>query len=161
MTERTSYDTIAGGTPDLDEQHEARTVRRTDTDGTVYMMSEIGDGTFVQWSDCRTCRKRVGECGCAGGPVEPTYIERWRTERFKNSFTGRGVESALPTLLRTRDRRIDAVIRLLRSQGYTIEPPDGATETVAPASDTHRNVDDGLDNAIAAAKAAKSEEDAE
>lgn len=119
----TTYETVAGTQPDTDEQHEARTITRTEGDGTLYMMSEIGDGTFVQWGNCDRCTKRIKDCSCKGGPKEPAHIERWRVARFADSFLGRGVEPALPEAIRPRDRRIAAVMRFLLARGYRIEAP--------------------------------------
>lgn len=126
------YETVRGTDANQDEQHEARLMKRTTPDGIVQMMSEIGDGVFVAWSTCRSCRNQIVECACPGGPVEPEYMQKWRDERFTKSFDRRGALPALPELLRTRDRRIDAVVRLLRSKGWCIEPP---AETVAVESE--------------------------
>jgi len=140
-----SYETVAGTEPDTDEQHEPRTVIRTDADGTTYMMTEIGDGSFVQWGDCHACRKRVGQCGCPSGPTAPSHIERWRINRFKDSFKERDVEPPLPVLLKQQDRRIAAVIRLLLSRGYTILPP-GALDGVQKAAQEAQNTAHGDSN---------------
>jgi hypothetical protein len=134
-----TYTTIAGTDPHPDEQHEARTILRGRTDGGqltegTFMMTEIGDGTFVQWSECKTCLKRVDECGCPTGPVEPDYIARWRTNRFTDSFKGRGVEPPLPLHLEQRDRVLNAAIRDLTERGYTITAPTTAPEDTAPTT---------------------------
>lgn len=118
-----TYETVAGSTPDVDEQHEPRTVQHTRPDGSVHMMTEIGDGIFVAWATCRTCSKQVPACTCKGGPVEAEYMSRWRDERFTKSFDRRGVEPALPAALRHRDRRVAAVIRFLLARGYRISAP--------------------------------------
>lgn len=124
MTETniSTYETVDGTEPSIDEQHEARTVRRDRQEGS-YMMSEIGDGVFVQWSDCRTCKQLVEACKCANGPTEPEYIHRWRINRFVDSFKGRGTEPALPVALKDRDRRVNGVIRYLLELGYSIVAP--------------------------------------
>jgi hypothetical protein len=88
----TEYVTTAGTPAEPEVQHEPRTMRRNEAGGEIYMMTEIGDGVFVQWSQCATCAKHVGECGCPGGPKEPDYMTRWRTQRFTQSFADRGVE---------------------------------------------------------------------
>lgn len=81
------------GTPAVEHgTHEPRTVKRTTTTGDeveVHMMSEIGDGVFVQWSQCSSCTKGITTCTCAGGPQEPAYISRWRDARFERSLNAR------------------------------------------------------------------------
>lgn len=119
-----TYTTLTGTEPDIDEQHEARTVVADVDEGTQYMMSEIGDGTFVAWSNCRKCHEPIKRCACAGGPTEPKHITEWREKRFTTSFKGRGAEPALPVLKKTLDRRVDAVIRLLLSKGWIVESPE-------------------------------------
>lgn len=128
-----TYETIAGSTPDMDEQHEARTIVRSEENGTKYMMTEIGDGTFVQWSRCTACKNDVAQCKCSNGPQEPDYIEHWRVNRFKDSFTGRNAEPPLPEALKQRDRTVDAVLRKLRAEGWTLISPQG--DTLAPEPD--------------------------
>ena len=86
-----TYAPIAGTPADPEVQHEARTQHRVDPDGTLHMMTEIGDGVFVQWSQCARCGKGITECKDAGGPVEPEYMQRWRTQRFAKSFAERGI----------------------------------------------------------------------
>ena len=122
-----TYITTAGTEPSIDEQHEARTLTRGRQEG-VYMMTEIGDGIFVQWSNCRTCRKYTDQCTCPDGPAEPDYMQRWRINRFATSFQGRGVEPALPEALANRDRRVNAVTRYLLALGYKIEAPEFKSE---------------------------------
>lgn len=119
----TDYQTLTGTQPNAEEQHEPRTILRKNEDGSVYMMTEIADGTFVQWSNCGKCSRRVVECKCATGPVEPSYVLKWRTGRFTDSFTGRGAEPPLPANLKTRERVTDAVLRDLRGKGWTLLPP--------------------------------------
>lgn len=153
----TEYATTAGTAPDPDEHHEARTMTRTSNDGTVYMMTEIGDGTFVQWSTCTRCHERIAGCKCADGPAEPAYMEAWRTRRFIDSFTRRGAEPPLPTAIKTRSRVINAVLRELRDKGWTITAPDNPTaEPVTPTlpkAEDGEAVEDGLTNALAAVRA--------
>lgn len=125
-----TYTTVSGTEPDSDEQHEARTIRRDRQEGS-YMMTEIGDGVFVQWSTCTACKNQVEECKCPTGPAEPGYIHRWRINRFAESFAGRGVDPALPVVLRDRDRRVNAVTRYLLAQGFTITAPESKLEVPA------------------------------
>lgn len=122
-----TYTTVDGTEPNPDEQHEARTIKRDRQEGS-YMMSEIGDGVFVQWSSCTRCKNQVEHCSCPEGPQEPAYMQRWRINRFTDSFKGRGVEPALPEVLRNRDRRVNAVIRYLLDLGFTIEGPETRSE---------------------------------
>ena len=95
MTEVTAkpptYEPVSGTPADPEVQHEARTQHRIDPDGTLHMMTEIGDGVFVQWSQCARCGKHISECKDADGPVEPEYMQRWRTQRFAKSFAERGI----------------------------------------------------------------------
>lgn len=139
----TTYETVAGTPANVDEQHEPRTIKRTNDDGSIYMMTEFQDGTFVAWTTCDKCRRQVSSCTCANGPTEPAYIERWRLERFTKSFTGRQLLPALPVTLKQKDRRINAVIRLLRSQGWTLTPPDVAEEALESAVAEEREPYDG------------------
>jgi len=87
----TEYQTIAGTPAQPEVQHEARTIERIEPSES-YMMTEIGDGVFVQWSQCARCMKRLGVCKCLEGPQEPEYMTRWRTARFAKSFSDRGVQ---------------------------------------------------------------------
>lgn len=134
MSNPSTYTTISGTAPDADEQHEARTIQRDRQEG-LYMMTEIADGTFVQWSECAGCHKRVGECTHADGPLEPDYISRWRIGRFTDSFKGRGVEPPLPVALEQRDRVLNASIRELAGRGFTITPPASDEIQVNPDSE--------------------------
>lgn len=123
------YETVAGTPPDLDEQHELRTiVRRDEDDQMLYMLTEIADGTFVAWDQCARCNKRVNDCSCPSGPVEPGYIARWRTDRMTAGWADRGVEPALPTTITERDRTKRAVIRALLAEGYTVIAPERPEE---------------------------------
>jgi hypothetical protein len=88
----TEYQTVDGAAPQSNVQHEARKVRRNDGGGELHMMTEIGDGVFVQWSQCSRCGKHVSECADAGGPLEPDYMKVWRNQRFQQSFAERGIE---------------------------------------------------------------------
>ena len=118
-----TYENVEGTEPDVDEQHQPRTTKHFDDGELVQMMTEIGDGTFVAWTDCRACKKRVKDCACPGGPVEPEYMMKWRDQRFTHSFTRRHAPPALPEAIRTRDRLINAALRYLRGLEWTIEPP--------------------------------------
>lgn len=117
-TPKHEYEVVAGTEPQSYVEHEPRTVVHsivTSGDADVNMMSEIGDGTFVAWSTCRKCGKRVGACTCAGGPVEPEYITRWRHDRFAQELNTRPEPEH--TLL-------PSVLDWARSRGYVIGKVD-------------------------------------
>ena len=138
-----SYETVTGTEPDVDEQHEPRTVQHSRPDGSVHMMTEIGDGTFVAWTTCRACSKQTSACTCKGGPVEPEFMQRWRDERFTKSFERRSAEPALPVTLRHRDRRVAAVIRFLLARGYEIiAPGEKGDAGIIDPDDTSGDSDD-------------------
>jgi len=126
-----TYETVEGTEPDVDEQHEPRTLKHFVDGSLEHMMSELGDGTFVAWSQCQQCRKHARDCACPGGPVEAEYVQRWRDDRFTHSFGRRHALPSLPEATKTLNRRIDSVLRLLQSQGWTITPP--ATKVALPA----------------------------
>lgn len=100
------YETVTGTPAGEHVTHEPRTITRRDLDEgggqRVAMMSEIRDGTFVQWSTCTTCWNEVAGCKCPGGPQEPDYISRWRESRFRSSLDERPEpeRELLPSLLR-------------------------------------------------------------
>ena len=123
-----TYENVEGTEPDVDEQHQPRTTKHFDDGELVHMMTEIGDGTFVAWTECRACKKRVKDCTCPGGPVEPEYMMRWRDQRFTHSFERRHAPPALPEAIRTRDRLVNAALRYLRGLGWAIEPPAKSPE---------------------------------
>lgn len=81
----TKYELVEGTPPHPEQIHAARTFFRDST----YMMTEIGDGMFVQWGTCSKCSHRVDSCTCAGGPVPPDHIARWRDERFSKELLHR------------------------------------------------------------------------
>lgn len=116
---------VTDGTPAVPHgTHQPRTLTRTTTTGdevSTYMMSEIGDGVFVQWSKCATCSSSVGSCGCQDGPKEPDYISRWRDKRFDGSLNARPEPDfeALP-----------GVVKYLKSHGYTVLTKDELKEYV-------------------------------
>lgn len=83
------YATIEGTEPSEDAPHEARTILRSEDDGSMYMMTEIEDGVFVAWGECRSCSQRVHRCKCKTGPVMADYVARWRDERFEKSVRHR------------------------------------------------------------------------
>ena len=120
-----SYEAVEGTKPGPYTKHDARTLQKVITPGPhhddhdLHMMTEIGDGVFVAWTNCRTCTKRVANCKCAGGPVEPPYMVRWRQERFEKELNARPEPpiEAIPMLL-----------SWLRGRGYTITKPRGAGE---------------------------------
>jgi hypothetical protein len=122
---KNEYETT-DGTPAVEHgTHEPRTIVRTNTTGdevSTYMMSEIGDGVFVQWSQCATCSSGVATCTCTDGPQEPAYITKWRDARFERSLNTRPeIEfTALP-----------GVVKHLKKQGYTVLTKDELAEYVA------------------------------
>ena len=139
--QKTLYTQLLGTFPSEDERHEPRTLVRENLDDSIYMMTEIEDGVFVQWSACDKCHKHAGNCGCKGGPTMPAYITKWRDMRFKNSIKHR---QRIAT-----DDQVD-------------EPDDPAPEEEARVggSDARQNIDDGLASAQAAVAAQQSQEDA-
>lgn len=127
---KNEYETTEGTPAVAHGTHQPRTIVRTNTTGddvSVYMMSEIGDGVFVQWSQCATCSKPVGgdpgrDCGCPDGPKEPGYIAKWREQRFDRSLNARPEPDfeALPS-----------VVKFLKARGYTVLTKDELAEYVA------------------------------
>lgn len=115
-------------------KHEPRTIEHeaTDPDGNVSLslMTEIGDGTFVAWTDCRRCSKRFTLCACAEGPQEPDYIERWKAKRFDKSFDGR------PNLGHEREVT-ERIVATLRDRGYVVgEIPEPIIKEVPVETDS-------------------------
>lgn len=115
-------------------KHEPRTIEHeaTDPDGNVSLslMTEVGDGTFVAWTDCRRCAKRFTLCACAEGPQEPDYIERWKAKRFDKSFDGR------PDLSHEREVT-EKVVATLRDRGYVVgEIPEPIIKEVPVETDS-------------------------
>lgn len=108
------YETIEGDTPHERVQHEARTVKHAIDGSLVSMMTEIGDGVFVAWGECRRCSERVTNCTCSDGPSEPPFMQKWRDERFEKSFNTRPE----PTI-----EVLASVIDFLTERGYTVEKP--------------------------------------
>lgn len=164
-----TYETTAGTQPNSNEQHQVRTMTRTDP-GLTHMMSEIGDGVFVQWSSCHTCQRRVQACTCPTGPVEPDYLKTWRTQRFTSSFEDRPTP-ALPFgtregLLRMAQEAQDAAygdsndteIDLLREaleaalDALGLALPDGHDPGLDEDDDEADPVNTGLEAAILAAR---------
>lgn len=94
----TQYETVEGTNPfdNPEEEHDPRTIERIEDDGSLYMMTEIDDGVFVQWSTCYGCRKNVKTCTCKAGPKAPDYIDRWRDERFEKSIHRRKARARDP-----------------------------------------------------------------
>lgn len=113
-TPKHTYETTQGTKPTPHGQHEPRLVAHTVTTGDdtdLHMMSEIGDGVFVSWTNCRRCSKRVYDCKCEGGPVEPHYMKPWRDKRFERELTTRPEPSY--TLLPT-------IIEWVKERGYRV-----------------------------------------
>lgn len=155
----TKYDTIEGTAPSEEVQHQSRVITRTEDDGMVYMMTEVEDGVFVQWSQCHSCSQSPAGCTCKTGPVLPPYIAKWRDQRFEKSIRHR--KSTKPE---TQDDDAQAEYDNAPELQKVLERAS-ASSTVKrtrkrqePADQTAETVDDGLDAALAAAKAAKEEE---
>lgn len=113
-----TYETVEGTEPTTHGAHEPRVIKqhitpdpKFDEDYGMNMMTEIGDGVFVQWSTCRKCTKRVYDCKCVGGPVEPPYMKKWRDDRFKRDLDTRPDPSY---------QILPSVISWLRERGYTV-----------------------------------------
>lgn len=123
------YETVEGTQPTPHGVHEARTVKHVTNDD-LYMMTEIGDGTFVQWSTCRKCSARVGNCTCAGGPQAPDFMERWRTARFDNELNARPDPSydLIPALISWLGERGYDVTKSVKKQLAEAKPFDSATD---------------------------------
>lgn len=121
-----TYETTEGTKPVRYGRHEPRTLAHTVTAGDkadlVSMMTEIGDGTFVAWTECRKCSKHIAHCTCANGPTEPHYMKPWRDKRFKQALDERPDPSY---------EILDSVVDWLRERGYTVTKD----EVVAPAVD--------------------------
>jgi len=134
-----TYETLEGTRPSMDEAHEPRLLARTTrNEGLVQMMSEIGDGLFCAWGSCARCHETVQQCKCAFGPQEPEYIRKWRDERFETSVQKR---------LSEPEPEDDSFSRPLAS-------PIRRTTFSEPTK-----IDSGLDDVLAAVKAAQVEED--
>lgn len=147
-----TYETVEGTEPSPDAPHEARTIRRTNQDGSVWLMTEIEDGLFVQWSMCGKCMRHMTTCSCQGGPQMPDYMKRWRDKRFENS-------------IRHRKRSVpideDEASEPEETPDYTTPGERRAIADFerAESSNTRQKVEDGLDSAIEAVRNAQSEED--
>lgn len=126
-------ETVEGTQPHPHVEHEPRTVRRAEM-----MMTEIGDGVFVQWGECRTCKNRVPDCTCKGGPVEPPYMQAWRDDRFKRELEKRP------------DPDYDLLPRILewvRERGFTVNRPgDKPTERLMRAAEAAQKAAGGDSN---------------
>lgn len=117
-TPKHEYETLDGTPARPYVEHEPRTMGHavvTGGDIDLYMMTEIGDGTFVQWSSCRKCNKRVGICTCPEGPQEPEYMKRWRDRRFGKEMRTRPEPDH--TLL-------PSVLEWVQERGYVIGKAD-------------------------------------
>jgi hypothetical protein len=113
-----TYETVEGTKPTTHGKHEPRVIQRViipdgkfDDEHDLHMMTEIGDGTFVAWSGCRRCGKRVYNCKCAEGPQEPPYMKKWRDQRFEKDLNTRPDPSY---------DLLDSVIEWVRERGYTV-----------------------------------------
>lgn len=112
------YETVEGTEPTAHGVHEPRTIKRNispdgrfDQDHDLHMMTEIGDGIFVAWTECRRCQVRVYDCKCPEGPAEPPYMKKWRDERFEKDLNARPDPSY---------ELIPSVISWLEERGYTV-----------------------------------------
>lgn len=121
----TSYETVEGTVPTTHGKHEPRTVKkvivpdRFHDDHDLVMMTEIGDGVFVAWTNCRRCNNRVYGCKCPEGPQEPPYMKKWRDERFAKDLNTRPDPSY---------DLLDSVLEWARERGYTVTKPVELTE---------------------------------
>jgi hypothetical protein len=179
-----TYETVAGTEPVANGVHEPRTVKRIvtqderfDKDDDLHMMTEIGDGVFVQWSNCRKCSKRVYDCKCTGGPVAPDHIAKWLNDRFKGSFNDRPDPSyeLIPSMISWIEERGYTVTKSLEKQieeavpydpdaeppltleeeevaGFLSDTPEQIGEALAELT---TQVDSGLDEALARVREAK------
>lgn len=169
------YETIEGTKPTTYGVHEPRTIKRVvtpderfDDHHDLHMMTEIGDGTFVQWTNCRRCNERVYDCKCTEGPKEPEYMKAWRDKRFAKSLDERPEPSyeLLPTVITWLEERGYQVTKSVEKQLEEAKPFDpetdmgtfDLTEEEAEASDAalhdegpvdlKTTVDQGLDDAL-------------
>lgn len=176
----TTYETTEGTQPHANVAHEPRTMKRIQEpderihdEHDLFMMTEIGDGVFVQWGSCSKCNVRAYDCKCKSGPVEPEYIGRWRTARFDKELNARPEPD---------HKVLPGVIDWLRDRGYTVKKPkssvfdrpennvymvDEPLEGPPPADepeepvnqdpeDEAKMVDDGLDEALSRVREARS-----
>lgn len=120
----TTYETVAGTEPHAYVKHEPRTITRRDTDSDVAMMSEIGDGVFVQWTNCRRCSVRAFDCKCPEGPQEPHYMQKWRDQRFDRELSKRP-DPDYPLL--------PSVAEWMRERGYAVALANEVAEAVQHA----------------------------
>lgn len=123
------YEIVEGTAPGAHVAHEPRTVKHVTNDD-LYMMTEIGDGTFVQWDKCRKCSEQVGNCKCAGGPEAPDFMERWRAQRFSKELDARPDPSfeLIPSLIPWLEERGYVVTKSLAKQLEEAEPVNDVSE---------------------------------
>lgn len=126
---KNEYETVEGTESQPYAAHEPRTIvhqRINSEHDTINMMSEIGDGTFVAWSNCQRCRQRVPNCTCPDGPAEPDHIARWRANRFERSLTQRPEPefALLPSLL-----------QWVRERGYAVVDPNTLAGVISAAQE--------------------------
>lgn len=95
-------------------------------DGAVtQMMTEIKPGLFVAWVHCFGCGLHIRECDCAGGPVEPRHIARWRSERPHSS------PSSIP--MPAQNSTTEAYIALPRADDQIAQQIDTGLDTALDA----------------------------
>lgn len=108
------YEVLA---PDWLTKHEPRTIEHSQEhpDGSVSvgLMSEVGDGVFVNWTQCHRCKLHFTSCACAEGPQEPPSLTRSRVARWSRSFDAR------PDLPSSREL-VGQALKALRDRGYVI-----------------------------------------
>lgn len=115
---KNEYEMVEGTEPRPYVEHEPRTLvhTRTNSDNDlVSMMTEIGDGTFVQWTHCRKCKSGVENCSCPDGPVSADYIDRWREKRFSASLLTQRPDPAFDL--------IPSLLDWVRERGFMVVDP--------------------------------------
>lgn len=122
------YETVEGTPAVAHGVHDPRTVAHTVVadDADLHMMTEIGDGVFVQWSTCRRCAERVADCTCKEGPQEPTYMKAWRDQRFARDLNTRPEPSyeILPSVIAWLEERGYDVTKSVKKQLAEAKPFD-------------------------------------
>lgn len=126
---KNDYETVEGTAPQPYVAHEPRTVvhtRSNSDDDLVAMMTEIGDGTFVQWTHCNKCKNGIKTCTCPEGPVPSDFIERWRGERFERSLKQRP-DPDFPLL--------PSVLEWVKERGYMVIEPQSLAGVITAAQE--------------------------
>lgn len=134
-----TYETTEGTEPTPYAEHQPRTVKHVvtvDHPELVSMMTEIGDGVFVAWTDCRKCQQHITRCACPQGPTEPEYMKPWRDKRFKRGLNDRPDPSY---------DMLDSIIEWVRERGYTVTKAKDRTPLDRPSTAFERP-EDGVYN---------------